>query len=53
MSKRTFGWVQNPSSFENLKSLVGIFIPSVQQNIYLIKILDYYLVIKDHNLRAT
>lgn len=53
MSKRTFGWVQNPSSFENLKSLVGIFIPTGHQHSYLLKILDSDLVIKDAKLRAT
>lgn len=26
MAKRTFGWIQNPSSIENLKRVVGIFV---------------------------
>lgn len=26
MAKRTFGWIQNPSSTENLKNTVGIFV---------------------------
>lgn len=28
MTQRTFGWVQNPSSFENLKRTVGLFVPN-------------------------
>lgn len=27
-AKRSFGWVQNPSNFETLKRLVGIFVPN-------------------------
>ena len=25
MAERTFGWIQNPSSFENLKNVVSVF----------------------------
>ena len=40
MSQRTFGWVQNPSSFENLKRAVGILIPNSSYNLELKGILD-------------
>ncbi len=25
MAERTLGWIQNPSSFENLKNVVSVF----------------------------
>lgn len=32
MAERTLGWIQNPSSFENLKNVVSVF--SKDTNIY-------------------
>lgn len=40
MSQRTFGWVQNPSSFENLKRAVGLFVPNSNYHKELMNILD-------------
>ncbi|MDH2999762.1 hypothetical protein A1D23_06605 [Chelonobacter oris] len=52
MNNRTFGWVQNPSSFENLKRLVGIFIQSSEEYEYLTHILNTDSLIKDENIRT-
>lgn len=45
MRIRTFGWVQNPSSFENLKKVVEIFIKDSNQHQYLIEMLENRSVI--------
>lgn len=40
MVKRTFGWVQNPSSFENLKRTVSVFMPNSAYHNELLAILN-------------
>jgi len=50
IKKRTFGWVQNPSSFDNLKSVVQLFIKDSEQYNYLINILENKSIIKESQL---
>lgn len=40
MAQRTFGWVQNSSSFEDLKCTVGLFVPHSHYHQHLISILN-------------
>lgn len=47
MANRTFGWVQNPSSFPNLKNVVQIFIQKSNNHDYLCRILKNYSIISD------
>lgn len=48
---RTFGWVQNPSSFDNLKKVVQIFIVGSEQHRYLVDLLSKGEVIEDEAVR--
>lgn len=50
MASRTFGWVQNPSSFPNLKNTIQIFIPESNNHNYLLQILSDYSIIKNNVL---
>lgn len=50
MPNRTFGWVQNPSLFENLKRTVQVFIPGSDSYNYLVRVLTEYSLIKDREL---
>ena len=37
MANRTFGWVQNPSSTETLRDILGLFVPESPFHVYMIK----------------
>ena len=37
MTNRTFGWVQNPSSTETLRDILGIFVPGSEFHTYMVK----------------
>lgn len=50
MRNRTFGWVQNPSSFDSLKRVVALFIHDSTQHQYLITMLRNRSVITDKAL---
>lgn len=47
MASRTFGWIQNPGLFSNLKSTIQIFIPKSKNHDYLSSILKDYSIISD------
>ena len=52
MAERTLGWVQNPSSFENLKNVVSVFDnrTEIHRDILTNKL---PLLVRDLNLRTT
>ena len=37
MANRTFGWVQNPSSTETLRDILGIFVPGSEFHTYMVE----------------
>lgn len=53
MAKRTFGWIQNPSSFENLKRTVSVFIPnSAYHKELLVNLNNEHFNFKDETIRS-
>lgn len=37
MANRTFGWVQNPSSTETLRDILGLFVPGSKFHSYMVR----------------
>lgn len=35
MASRTFGWIQNPSSTETLRDILGLFVPGSEHHVYM------------------